>query len=237
MTSYLSDIPNFILIKHKWAEIQGREVNKKKWVLRHCDLDLWPKVTKFNRVWASAGSNHIAKTASKSVHPFGWNFVHKKFRTHRHTHTHTHRHTDTQTNCNENITPPRFRGGVKNLGLCMTSSRWRSTWRTTIYWTRTSATSTAVCRATCDSGATQNQVWHWTLMMDVCPHTPRKVQRHRPRSQRGCTGEFRKIYLVLQRFTKITVKMHSWFYTQTDTRVFITVKTDYCLVNDWPIST
>ena len=69
---------------------------KKKWVLRHCDLDLWPKVIKFNRVWASAGSNHLAKTASKSIHPFGWNFVHKKCRTHRHTdtQTHTHRHTD-----------------------------------------------------------------------------------------------------------------------------------------------
>ena len=85
---------------------------KKKWELRHCDLDLWPKVTKFNRVRASAGSSHLAKTASKSVHPFGCNFVHKNFRTHRQTDTHTHRHTDTQTNCSENITPPRFRGGV-----------------------------------------------------------------------------------------------------------------------------
>ena len=65
---------------------------KKKEVSRHCVLDLWPKVTKFNRVRASARSNHLAKTASKSVHPFGWNFVHKKCRTHRH--THTHRHTD-----------------------------------------------------------------------------------------------------------------------------------------------
>ena len=83
---------------------------KKKWVLRHCDLDLWPKVTNFNRVWASAVSNHLAKTASKSVLPFGWKFVHKKCPTHRQ--THTHRHTDTQTNWSENITPPRFRGGV-----------------------------------------------------------------------------------------------------------------------------
>ena len=63
---------------------------KKKWILRHCDLDLWPKVTKFNRVRASAGSNHLVKTAFKLVHPFGWNFVHKRCRTH----THTHRHTD-----------------------------------------------------------------------------------------------------------------------------------------------
>ena len=66
----------------------------------------------FNRVRASAVSNHLAKTASKSVHPFGWNFVQKKSG-HTDTHTQTHRHTDTQTNCNENITQPRFRGGVK----------------------------------------------------------------------------------------------------------------------------
>ena len=82
---------------------------KEKWILRHCDLDLWPKVTKFNRVRSSAISNHLAKTASKSVHPFGWNFVHKKCRTDRQTHTHTH----TETNWSENITPPWFRGGVK----------------------------------------------------------------------------------------------------------------------------
>ena len=65
---------------------------KKKWVLHHCDLDLWSKVTKFNRVRASAGSNYLAKTASKSVHLFGWNFVHKNTvnrQTDRHTDTHT----------------------------------------------------------------------------------------------------------------------------------------------------
>ena len=81
---------------------------KKKWVSRHCDLALWLKVTKFNRVRASAVSNHLVKTASKSVHPFGWNFVHKKCRTHRQ----TDRQTYTQTNWSENITLPRFRGGV-----------------------------------------------------------------------------------------------------------------------------
>ena len=91
---------------------------KKKWILSHRDLDLWPKVTKFNRVRASAISNHWAKTASKSVHPFGWNFVHKNSghtdtQTHRQTDRQTHTHTDTQTNWSENITPPRFRWGVK----------------------------------------------------------------------------------------------------------------------------
>ena len=54
------------------------------------------------------------KTASKSVHPFGWNFVHKENRTQRLTDTHKNRHTHKETNCSQNITPPRFRGGVKN---------------------------------------------------------------------------------------------------------------------------
>ena len=53
-------------------------------------------------------SSRLAKTASKSVHPFGWDFVHKQSRTD----TQTHRQTDTQTNCSENITPSRFLGGV-----------------------------------------------------------------------------------------------------------------------------
>ena len=58
------DIPNFNLIVHKRAEIQSREVNRELWrkngyVLRHCDLDLWPKVTNFNRAWAIAVSNHF----------------------------------------------------------------------------------------------------------------------------------------------------------------------------------
>ena len=59
------------------------------YIFGHRVLDLWPKVTNFNRVRASAVSNHLAKTASKSIHPFGWNFVHKNSG-----HTHTHRHTD-----------------------------------------------------------------------------------------------------------------------------------------------
>ena len=51
----------------------------------------------FNRVWASAISSHLAKTASKSVHPLGWNFVHKQSRTDRQTNRHTHTHTHTHT--------------------------------------------------------------------------------------------------------------------------------------------
>ena len=74
---------------------------KKKWGLRHCDLDLWHKVTNFNRVWAIVVSNHLAKTVSKSVHLFGWNLF-----------TSIQTHKRKQTNCNENITPPRIRGSV-----------------------------------------------------------------------------------------------------------------------------
>ena len=87
---------------------------KKKWILSHCDLDLWPKVTNFKRVWAIAVCNLLVKTASKFVHPFGWNFVHRHTHTyiHTHKHTHTNTHTDRQTNWSKNITPPRFCGGV-----------------------------------------------------------------------------------------------------------------------------
>ena len=68
-----------ILIEHKRAEIRSREVNRQLWwkklILRHCYLELEPKFTNFNGIRASATSNHVAKTASKSVHPFGWNIV------------------------------------------------------------------------------------------------------------------------------------------------------------------
>ena len=64
----------------------------------HCDLDLRPKVTNFNRVRGTVVTNYLAKTALKSYK-----------RTDRQTHTHPHR----QTNWSENITPPRFHGGVK----------------------------------------------------------------------------------------------------------------------------
>ena len=47
------------------------------------------------------------------MHSFGWNFVHKKRAGHTDRQTDRHTHTHTQTNCSENITPPRFRGGVK----------------------------------------------------------------------------------------------------------------------------
>ena len=117
--AYLSDSSNFILIEHKRPEIQSNDVNRelwrKKWVLRHSDLDLWPKVTNSNRVQASAVSNYLAKNMSKSVHLSGWNFVHKQS------------FTDTHTNWSENITPPRFRGGVtKWLNLNLYTWNWIS---------------------------------------------------------------------------------------------------------------
>ena len=64
---------------------------KKKWVLHHCDLDLWPKVTNFNRNRASVISNHSAKTTSKSLHPAGILFTRN---TDTQTDTQTYTHTD-----------------------------------------------------------------------------------------------------------------------------------------------
>ena len=68
-----------MLIEYKRTEIHNREVNRQLWwkklILRHCYLELEPKFTNFNGIRASATSNHVAKTASKSVHPFGWNIV------------------------------------------------------------------------------------------------------------------------------------------------------------------
>ena len=55
-----------------------------RYIFCHSDLDLWHKVTNFNRVRGSAISNYLAKTAFKLVHSFGWNFVHR----------HTHNKTD-----------------------------------------------------------------------------------------------------------------------------------------------
>ena len=54
---------------------------------------------------ASAVSSRSAKTASKLVHSFVWNFCHR--------HTYTHR----QTNRNKNMTLPRFCGGVKRAHI------------------------------------------------------------------------------------------------------------------------
>ena len=75
---------------------------KKKWVLRNCDLNLWLKVTKFNRVCARKqpfSENHVQIGTS----------VRLEFCSQEVPDT----QTDTQTNCSENIPPQRFRGGVK----------------------------------------------------------------------------------------------------------------------------
>ena len=68
---------------------------KKKLILRQCDLDFYPKVANFENDRASVVSNRLAVTASKLVHPFGLNFVHKNSG-HTDTQTHTHTHTHTQ---------------------------------------------------------------------------------------------------------------------------------------------
>ena len=62
----------------------------KKGIFRQSNLDLSSKFTIFNRVLASAVSNHLAKTASKSLYPF------TDRQTHRYTDTQTDRQTDTQ---------------------------------------------------------------------------------------------------------------------------------------------
>ena len=82
----------------------------KKIILRHCDFALWPTVIYFIRVRASVISNYLIKIASRSVHLFGWNFIH--WQTDRQTDRQTH-----TTNCNENVTLPQFRGGVKKIHI------------------------------------------------------------------------------------------------------------------------
>ena len=69
-------------LKYKVGKLTENYEEKKR-ILCRGDLDLWPKITNFNRVWASVVSNHSVKTTSKSVHLFSWNFVHK---TDRHIH-------------------------------------------------------------------------------------------------------------------------------------------------------
>ena len=47
-SAYLNAKLKFILIGHKRSEIQRREVNrimKQKWILRHCDLDIDPRLS------------------------------------------------------------------------------------------------------------------------------------------------------------------------------------------------
>ena len=99
---YLSYIPNFILIEHRRAEIQSRKFNREVW--RKNWYYVTVTLTFDPRSPISIGFDPVRKTASKSVHLLGWNFVHKQSRTDRYTDRQTH----TQTN------RPRFCGGVKN---------------------------------------------------------------------------------------------------------------------------
>ena len=79
-------------------------------------LLIWPKVTNFNRVWASAVSNHLAKTASKSVIRLAGILLTRKHRTH----TQTDRHTD---KLKWKYNPPRFRGDVTIFTYLSTQSQ------------------------------------------------------------------------------------------------------------------
>ena len=101
----------------------------RKGVLCHRDRDLWPKVTNFNRVRASAVSNSLVKTASKSVQPFDQHFVHRW----------TDRYTHTQTNWSKNITFPRFCGGVKTVKLkerIMLKMLNEQSWDSSVVWSQ-----------------------------------------------------------------------------------------------------
>ena len=69
---------------------------KNGWCVTKCDFDLQTKTTHFNSVRAN-----VAKTASKSMHPFGWNFVQLQ------TDSYTQRQAAVKI-----ITPPRFREDV-----------------------------------------------------------------------------------------------------------------------------
>ena len=92
--AYLSGIPNFSLIRDKIAEIYSMEINRELW--RKNEYWVTVNLTFDSRSPISIGSdpvsgisNRLAKTTSKSVNAFGWNFVHKKSRTHRQKHTQT----------------------------------------------------------------------------------------------------------------------------------------------------
>ena len=115
---YLSNISNFILIKHKRTEIQGREFNRKLW--REMGItSLWP--------WPlTQGHQNQFGLSQCQKQPFSENrvqigaSVRVEFCSQEVRDTQTHRQTDTQTNCSENITLPRFHGGV--------ISRWMERW-------------------------------------------------------------------------------------------------------------
>ena len=66
-----------------------------------------------NRFICSAG---FLFTSKHHTHTHSLTHTHTHTHTHIHTHTHTHSQTDRQTNCSENITYPRFRGGVNIKG-------------------------------------------------------------------------------------------------------------------------
>ena len=110
---FVSDIPNFILIKHKKAEIQSREVNREWWRKNGyyvtVTLTFDPRLP--NLIWFEPVQEATIKwkpRPNQYIRSAGILFT--RISGHKDRQTDTHR--DTQTNCSENITPPRFRGGV-----------------------------------------------------------------------------------------------------------------------------
>ena len=115
---YLSDIPNFILIVHKRAEIQSREVNRELWRKNGYYVTvIWPLTQghQFQLVLSQCGKLLFSENRVQIGSSVRLEFCSQEFSwTHRQTDRHTHTHT--QSNCSENITPPWFRGGVKIIG-------------------------------------------------------------------------------------------------------------------------
>ena len=128
---------------------------KKKRVLRHCDLDLWPKVTKFNRVRASAVRRK--QPFSKNRVQIGASVL-LEFCSQEKLDTKTDTHT--QTNCSENITPPRLRGGVKIIHIQVP---WKD-----FYWNIMSTKEFIVI--VCETMAPQNS--YLSVCQSVCLSVP-----------------------------------------------------------------
>ena len=103
---YLSNILNFILINHKRAEIQGSEVNR----------ELWSKIGYYVIVTLTfdpRSPNSIGFEPVQEATILRKSRPNRCIRSAGILFTRNAGHTDTQTNWSENITPPRFRGGVK----------------------------------------------------------------------------------------------------------------------------
>ena len=107
---YLSDVLNFILIKHKISEIQSREVNRELWRKNGCYVTVTLTFDPVSQCSKQPFSENRVKIGSSVRLEFCSQEIIG----------HTDTQTDTQTNCSKNITPPRVRWGVINIYLIYT---------------------------------------------------------------------------------------------------------------------